>query len=172
MGNKYKMTDQGYGVAYFQNGGAFLFDELDLPMIQDHTWHHGKRGYPATHHRGKTVVFHKMLYPGIKDEIDHINGDKLDNRRSNLRIVTHQQNAFNQKRRITNTSGYIGVSGVKDSDNYEAYIHLHGHKHHLGVFDSARNAARTRDCVAKLVFGEYARLNFPKTGKKGRGRDG
>ena len=113
-----------------------------------------------------------MLYPGIKDEIDHINGDKLDNRRSNLRIVTHQQNAFNQKRRITNTSGYIGVSGVKDSDNYEAYIHLHGHKHHLGVFDSARNAARTRDCVAKLVFGEYARLNFPKTGKKGRGRDG
>ena len=104
MGNKYKMTDQGYGVAYFQNGGAFLFDELDLPMIQDHTWHHGKRGYPATHHRGKTVVFRKMLYPGIKDEIDHINGDKLDNRRSNLRIVTHQQNPFNQKRRITKTS--------------------------------------------------------------------
>jgi hypothetical protein len=98
MGNKYKLTDQG-GVAFFQNGGAFLFDELDLPLIQEHTWHHGKRGYPATHFKGKTVVFHKLLYPDIQGEIDHINGDKLDNRRSNLRIVTHQQNAFNQKSR-------------------------------------------------------------------------
>jgi len=113
-----------------------------------------------------------MLYPGIQGEIDHINGDKLDNRRSNMRIVTHQQNAFNQKRRCTNTSGYIGVSGVKDSDSYEAYIHIHGRKHHLGVFNNARNAARTRDCVAKLIFGEYARLNFQKAGKRGRGRHG
>ena len=139
MGNKYKLTDQG-GVAFFQNGGAFLFDELDLPLIQEHTWHHGKRGYPATHHKGKTVVFHKLLYPHIQGEIDHINGDKLDNRRSNLRIVTHQQNAFNQKRRCTNTSGFIGVSGVKDSDCFEAYIHIHGRKHHLGIFDSVRPA--------------------------------
>ena len=101
MGNRYKKTDQGYCVAYFQSGGAFLFDELDLPLIQEHTWHHGKRGYPATHYKGKTVVFHKLLYPDIQGEIDHINGDKLDNRRSNLRIVTHQQNAFNQKRTYT-----------------------------------------------------------------------
>ena len=40
MGNKYKLTDQG-GVAFFQKGGGFLFDELDLPLIRDHTWHHG-----------------------------------------------------------------------------------------------------------------------------------
>ena len=164
MGNKYKMTDQGYGVAYFQNGGAFLFDELDLPMIQDHTWHHGKRGYPATHHKGKTEVFHKMLYPGIKDEIDHINGDKLDNRRRNLRLCTHQQNAFNQKRRRTNTSGYIGVSYARGRGCFEAYIHHHGRKHHLGLFPDALLAARTRDCVARLLFGEYARLNFQKGG--------
>ena len=114
MGNKYKLTDQG-GVAFFQNGGAFLFDELDLPLIQEHTWHHGKRGYPATHHKGKAVVFHKLLYPNIQGEIDHINGDKLDNRRSNLRIVTHQQNAFNQKRRITNTFGrYVDPAILKE----------------------------------------------------------
>ena len=105
-----------------------------------------------------------MLYPGIKDEIDHINGDKLDNRRRNLRLCTHQQNAFNQKRRRTNTSGYIGVSYARGRGCFEAYIHHHGRKHHLGVFPDALLAARTRDCVARLLFGEYARLNFQKGG--------
>ena len=90
----------------------------------------------------------------------------MDNRRCNLRICTHQQNAFNQKRRSTNTSGFIGVSPVKDAPFYEAYIHLHGRKHHLGTFSDPKQAARTRDAVARLVFGEYARLNYPRGGRR------
>jgi len=171
VNNKYKMTDQGHGVVYFADGSAFLFDEIDLPLIQAHSWHKGKRGYPATHVRGKTVVLHRLLFPDAAGyEVDHINGDKMDNRRINLRLCTHQQNAFNQKRRCTNTSGYIGVSQVRDSSFYEAYIHHHGKKHHLGTFPDAPLAARTRDCVAKLLFGEYARLNYPR--KRGRRHHG
>lgn len=164
MRNSYHMTDNGYGVAHFNSGGAFLFDEIDLPLIAQHTWHLGKRGYPATHLNGRTVVFHRLLFPDTDSEVDHINGDKLDNRRCNLRLCTHQQNAFNQKRRRTNTSGYIGVSPVKSKSSYEAYIHIRGRKYHIGVFTTARHAARVRDRVARLLFGEYARLNFPRLG--------
>lgn len=166
MSNPYHMTRYGYGVASFRNGGDFLFDEIDLPLISGHTWHLGLRGYPATHVNGKTVVLHKLLIPDADGfEIDHINGNKLDNRRENLRICTHQQNSYNQKRRRTNTSGYIGVSYVSGRGCYEAYIHHHGKKHHLGRFPNADMAARTRDCVARILFGEYANLNFTRSGQ-------
>jgi hypothetical protein len=166
--NPYRIVREGYGVASFASGGEFLFDPSDLPQLERHTWHLGKRGYPATHIRGKTVVLHRLLFPEADDmEIDHINGDKLDNRRTNLRPCTHQQNGFNQKRRHTNTSGYIGVSFLRRLGCFEAYIHFHGTKHHLGLYADAIAAARIRDCVAKLLFGEFARLNFPrKAGRK------
>ena len=100
MSNPYRISRQGYGVASFAGGGEFLFDLADLPLIQRHTWHQGKRGYPATHTLRGTVVLHRLLFPDMDGyEIDHINGDKLDNRRANLRACTHQQNGFNQKRR-------------------------------------------------------------------------
>ena len=165
MANPIHKTKQGYYVASFASGGDFLFDEIDLPLIRAHTWHLGKRGYTATHIGGRTVVLPRLLFSDAQEyEIDHINGDKLDNRRRNLRLCTHQQNAFNQKRRRTNTSGYIGVSYARGRGCFEAYIHHHGRKHHLGLFPDALLAARTRDCVARLLFGEYARLNFPKGG--------
>ena len=170
MGNPIRITEQGYGVASFKGGGEFLFDTGDLPLVRGYTWHRGKRGYPATHVNGKTVVLHRLLFPEANGEIDHIHGDKLDNRRANLRVCTHQQNAFNQKRRKTNSSGYIGVSPVRGQSRYEAYIHLHGRKHHLGVFPDVTLAARTRDCVAKLLFAEYARLNFPNRGGHRHGK--
>ena len=124
MSNPYRMTDQGYGVASFKSGGAFLFDEIDLPLIERHTWHLGKRGYPATHYHGRTVVFHRLLFPDADGEVDHINGDKMDNRRCNLRICTHQQNAFNQKRRRTNTSGFIGVEALQEQNIFRKLAHV------------------------------------------------
>ena len=168
MGNSITLSENGYGVASFAKGGAFLFEIADLPLIQRHTWHLGKRGYPATHVRGKTVVLHRLLFPEADGmEIDHINGDKLDNRHANLRACTHQQNGFNQKRRHTNTSGYIGVSFSPRLGYYEAYIHYDGTKHHLGLYADPAAAARVRDYVARLLFGEFARLNFPsKAGRK------
>ena len=167
MSNPYRVSRWGHGVASFAGGGEFLFDLADLLLIRRHTWHLGKRGYPATHTLRGTVVLHRLLFPEADDlEIDHINGDKLDNRRANLRPCTHQQNGFNQKLRGTNTSGYIGVSFSPRLGCFEAYIHHNGKKHQLGLYADSAAAARVRDCVARLLFGEYARLNFP--GKAGR----
>ena len=143
------------------NGVLFLIDEREVWWVKKHRWHLSKRGYITTKIKRKNVCLHRMLIkaePGF--DVDHINGNKLDNRMENLRVCTHQQNCFNQKLRKTNTSGFIGVSKKSDAGKYEAYIHLNGRKHYLGLFDSASDAAMTRDRAAIEMFGQHARLNF------------
>ena len=83
------------------------------------------------------------IYGSYPDgQIDHINGDRLDNRISNLRVVSNKQNQENIGSRTNNTSGYRGVSLNKKSGKYEAHIRHNGKKHHLGFFFSIDEAAR------------------------------
>ncbi len=164
MGNHFRLSEDGsYCIGQFTTGGEFLYDVADHPLISQYTWQRGKRGYPTTGINRKTTVMHRVLYgfpSGV--DIDHISGDKLDNRRANLRICTHQENMFNQKMRNTNTSGFTGVSYLKNTRSYEAYIHHSGKKHHLGLFADPADAAVARDHAARRLFGEFARMNFPK----------
>ena len=69
---------------------------------------------------------------------------------------------FNQRLRSNNTSGYIGVSLMKNVGQYEAYLHFNGKKIYLGLHDDPVDAAIARDRAAKKYFGEYASLNFKK----------
>ena len=66
MANPIHKTKHGYYVASFASGD-FLFDEIDLPLIRAHTWHLGKRGYPATHIGGRTVVLHRLLFSDAQE---------------------------------------------------------------------------------------------------------
>lgn len=92
--------------------------------------------------------------------VDHLNGNGLDNRRLNLRQATHSQNAMNRGMRSDNTSGYKGVGLRRGA--WTAEIYVHGVQHYLGRFLSAEEAARAYDAAAAELFGEFARLNFPK----------
>jgi len=94
-------------------------------------------------------------------EVDHINQDKLDNRVSNLRIVTRQQNVMNKGKNSNNTSGYKGVSFQKSANKWEASIGLDGHKIYLGLFADAIDAAKVYDQSALKFHGKFAKLNFP-----------
>lgn len=144
-----------------RNGVSFLVSTEDLHWVIKHNWHLSKRGYITTKINRKNVCLHKMILEvDVGFDIDHINGNKLDNQRENLRVCTHQQNCFNQKRRSTNTTGFIGVSKKKGMEKFEAYIHYCGKKFYLGLFDSVDEAARIRDRAALEKYGEYARLNF------------
>lgn len=93
--------------------------------------------------------------PGL--EIDHINGDKLDNRRSNLRVVTHAENMKNVRHKLPK-NGYRGVYpnhkrwGVKITHNM---VHIY-----IATFDTPREAGYVYDQVASQLFGEFARLNL------------
>lgn len=93
--------------------------------------------------------------------IDHIDGNPLNNRRENLRVVTHSQNMRNKAKRGSNmSSAFKGVSYNNKSGLWHATIFLNGKNKHLGSFTSEKSAAMAYDHFAKVHFGEYARTNF------------
>lgn len=95
--------------------------------------------------------------PGL--EVDHINGDLLDNRRCNLRICTHGENMRNRRLQRNNTSGYRGVHYFKRDGRYVAYIYLNGQKIHIGSYKTGIDAAMAYNAHARDLHGEFARLN-------------
>ena len=88
-------------------------------------------------------------------EIDHINGNGLDNRKANLRFVTHAQNQFNS----TNYSGSKGVSFSKQKRRWRSYINIDNRQRFIGYFDNKKDAMLAYNQRALELFGDYARLN-------------
>jgi hypothetical protein len=117
----------------------------------------GKRGIVSMHRQ--------ILDAPAGIEVDHVNGDSLDNRRANLRLATSSQNHANQGKRSKNSSGYKGVSFVAQRNNWLAQISVDGKQMNLGRFPTRRDAARAYDRAALEHFGEFARLNFPQEAK-------
>lgn len=92
-------------------------------------------------------------------EVDHINGDGLDNRLCNLRLTDRHQNRCNSKKPATNTSGFKGVSWCKRNKQWHAGIKRNYKTYNLGYFDDVREAAAAYQRAALRLHGEFARLN-------------
>lgn len=92
-------------------------------------------------------------------DIDHINGKTADNRIENLRLVTHQQNMCNRKKRSDNASGYPGVYFNKSANKWHASIRFEGKRIHLGYFKSAKEAHEKYVEASKKYHSKYARTN-------------
>lgn len=108
----------------------------------------------------KRITMHGLIMPAPDGQfVDHINGNGLDNRRENLRLVTHQQNSFNQKHH-GGSSKFKGVSIDRISGSWRAYITVDGKRKHLGRHGTELDAAKAYDMAAKEFFGEYAKLNL------------
>lgn len=101
--------------------------------------------------------------PGTMGKLhaDHINGDTLDNRRMNLRIVTCSQNLANRGKTLSNKSGFKGVSWYKRYNKWIAQVCHKNYRYNLGYYDKAEDAARAYDKKTKELFGEFAYQNFP-----------
>lgn len=120
------------------------------------------RGHRVPTLDGKKTQEHRViwaLYTGRwpKAEIDHIKGDRADNRWSNLREATRAENQRNVGRISTNTSGFKGVSWHKRARRWRAEISGGGYTH-LGLFDTPQEAAQAYRAAAAQRYGEY--VNF------------
>lgn len=89
------------------------------------------------------------------EQVDHINGDGLDNRRCNLRLATPQQNQGNSRKRSNNRSGFKGV--WLHGNKYQAQIGVNYHTQYLGTFDTPEAAHEAYCKAAHELFGEFAR---------------
>lgn len=93
--------------------------------------------------------------------VDHIDGDGLNNRRSNLRAADNQQNHRNRRKQTGMTSPYKGVHWSEHRQVWVAQIKVDRRGRHLGHFPTSELAAAAYDAAALDLFGEFARLNFP-----------
>jgi len=125
------------------------------------------KGYRRIKIGGKLYLHHRIVYamhfedPG-SSQIDHADGDPKNSRIENLRTATHGNNQANGKVYKNNKAGYRGVYWHAQHRKFCVSIQSEGTKSHVGLFSSELEAARAYDNAAKKIFGEYARLNFPK----------
>lgn len=123
-------------------------------------WRLSKHGYVSYREGEKRIMLHRLIAQTPEDYItDHINGNKLDNLRCNLRVVTNKQNVWNNGIRNDNSSGYRGVWYRKERCKWQAEIKANGKKYSLGCYKTPEEAAIVYNKKAKELFGEYARLN-------------
>lgn len=107
-----------------------------------------------------TIIMSRLILDCPKGLIvDHINGNRLDNRRENLRICTAQQNSFNKKLEMRNQTGFKGVCWHSPLNKWRARIKVNQKNIHIGLFESKIEAVKAYNEAAKQYFGEYARLN-------------
>ncbi len=134
------------------------------------TWY-AARG--ATSRRSHLSMHRLIMNAPPAMQVDHINGNGLDNRRCNLRLATVGQNDCNRPRTKRNTSGYKGVSLKKPfltgRLRWFARISHNGKDIGLGYHDTAEEAARVYDAKAVELFGDFAYLNFPEEGRQQHG---
>lgn len=117
-------------------------------------------GYTYVSVRLRKVLVHRAIWAMTHGEwpvldIDHINGDRSDNRLANLRVATRQQNIGNSGKRRNNTSGYKGVTAYKG--RWRAQIGAAGYRKALGVFDTPELAHAAYCAAARVAYGDFAR---------------
>jgi len=156
--------------------GKTLMDDVDYERTNQHRWFLNRWGYVVRYEyfriNGKQKTFNICLHReilnlsrnpgyGSNEQVDHINGNKLDNQRGNLRIVTRSQNSMNQRvqKRKNKLSKYKGVTWHRPTGKWLSQINICGRQKHLGLFVDEINAALVYNENASNHFGEYACLN-------------
>jgi hypothetical protein len=139
-------------------GEKAIVDESDYDWLTLlGSWHFDRYAKRVTRKDG-VVYMHRLIMGNTKGHIDHINGNKLDNRRANLRVCTPQQNIHHMASR-KGTSQYKGVSWDKRRNKWKAVIGYEYKRIDIGRYDTEQEAALAYNDVAKKLHKEFAVLN-------------
>lgn len=159
-------------------GKVTLVDNSDYEFLNRWKWSAFRRQRCTTFYvvrnapqaAGRRNIYMHRILLGLQDpetgeslsdrEGDHRNGNGLDNRRVNLRALTHKQNAYNQRRGRTRSSRYKGVSKLPNG-RWRAQIKVNYRQVFLGHFRREDDAAHAYDVAARVAWGDLARTNFP-----------
>jgi hypothetical protein len=154
-------------------GKVAIVDDEDYELVSQWKWNvkrsrarwHARTSIRTGHQRKNTYLHRLLMQPASNLDVDHIDGDGLNNQRANLRVCTRSENCRNQRIKKSNTSGFKGVTFNKQSQLWQAQIRsgqAAASNRYLGLFASAEEAARAYDAVALTQHGEFARINFPR----------
>lgn len=146
-----------------------IVDAEDYEAINAHRWYMNS-GYAMrsvkVDGKWRLTQMHRAIMNAPQHlQVDHINRDRLDNRKGNLRLCAPMGNAANTPSRIGSSSKYKGVNLFKRSKKPHGWVAeiQHNRKRlYIGVFDTEEEAARARDKKAVELHGEFAYLNFPQ----------
>jgi hypothetical protein len=155
-----------------------MVDDGDYELVMQYRWWvleyqrpSGSTAGPyaySSRYGGRRVFMymHRLILPGVP-EVDHEDGDGLNNQRDNLRAATRPQNNANGSKRPNHggrptSSRFKGVSWHKAARKWTAQIKDADRQHYLGCFADEIDAALAYDEAARVAFGEFARLNFPE----------
>lgn len=148
-----------------------IVDEEDLELLLQYPWYLTAQGYASTGRYPNNILMHRLLTncpPG--EVVDHIDGNKLNNSKSNLRVVSQRINLMLAPKSISSirgtTSSYKGVSLDKRTGKYQVRCtDLEGRSHSGGSYLSETDAALAYNKLATKLRGEYAKLNEVENGK-------
>lgn len=149
-------------------GACTIVDDDDYGALSSRKWHLATNGYAIRYayvgpKNGRSnyspVMMHRAVLNAPKGTtVDHINGNKLDNRKSNLRLCTQEQNCRNSRRRVQTVTGYKGIYR-NSKGRYVARITVSGTCHYIGSSEDPALAAGLYDAAALQFFGEFANTN-------------
>lgn len=139
-------------------------DDEDFDRVSKFNWSMDGRGYVkrVTDCGSVNVFLHRFIMNCPDDmQVDHINNDPLDNRKSNLRICTNNENQFNKKKNLKkiNTSKYKGVTLCAQTKRWRAQGNVNNKRVNIGRFNTEKEAALAYNEFAKKHHGEFASLN-------------
>jgi len=138
-------------------------DAADYEWLSQWQWHMASGGYAARSVKGRQIFMHReIMQPPEGMVVDHVDGNKANNCRFNLRVCTRRENQGNLPKQRGTHSRFKGVSYNKRRDRYFAQCDFGGKHRWLGFFDDEVEAARAYDHAAVEECGEFARVNFPQ----------
>lgn len=140
-----------------------MVDDEDYNYLSKFNWHVSKDKCVASwlgSKNNKRILIHRFIMnPPDNMEIDHIDGNRLNNQKSNLRLATSSQNKCNRGARKDCKSGYKGVSWHKQNNKWSVRIMTDGKYLSLGLYDDIKEAALAYNNASKKYHGEFAFMN-------------
>lgn len=143
-------------------GNKFLIDSEDYDVVSGYCWYETRDGYMMTRlSRKKQISLHRLIAIGVdnienENFVDHINRNRLDCRRSNLRLCTPKENAWNVGVHSNSMSGERGVRWHEKTAKWNAYITVDGRFKSLGYYDDKESAVLARRNAETIYRGEFA----------------